>query len=160
MKIGVISDTHGLLRPEAIAALAGVEQILHAGDIGSAEILDQLSLLAPVTAVRGNVDQGKPWALEIPDRVELKLLKWKLLLIHDVHDLHDANERLADNNLQEVDLVVSGHSHQPRWLQETKISWLNPGSAGRRRFSLPISLALMDLSDQKIQVEMVDLDRG
>lgn len=151
MKIGVISDTHGLLRPEAVTALGGVEQILHAGDIGSGEILEQLNLIAPVTAVRGNIDMGKAWALSLPDRVELKLLNWTLLL------LHDASEVVISEGHPQVDLVVSGHSHKPRWQQEGPMRWLNPGSAGRRRFSLPVSLALLDLNDQKISVEMVDL---
>ena len=151
MKIGVISDTHGLLRPEAVTALAGVEQILHAGDIGCAEVLEQLNLIAPATAVRGNIDLGKAWASHLPDQVELKLLNWRLLLLHDANEVS-----VADQHLQ-VDLVVSGHSHKPRWQQDGEIRWLNPGSAGRRRFSLPVSLALLELTEHEICVEMVDL---
>ena len=151
MKVGVISDTHGLLRPAAIDALTGVEQILHAGDIGDGQVLEQLSQLAPVTAVRGNVDVGHPWAAELPDRVELQLINWRVLL------LHDSNQASRDSLLGQIDLVISGHSHQPLWQQDERISWLNPGSAGRRRFSLPISLALVDLSEQNIRVEMIAL---
>ena len=107
--------------------------------------------LAPVTAVIGNVDVDKPWAAAIPDRVELKLLKWRLLLVHNSNELD--TEQLAGR----FDLVVSGHSHHPGWHRTDDLSWLNPGSAGRRRFKLPVSLALLELNDQRMDVQMIEL---
>lgn len=151
MKIGVISDTHGLVRPEALRALAGVEQIIHAGDIGGPEVLAELAKVAPVTAVTGNVDQGQPWAAEIPSQVRFEIDGWSLLL------LHDEKQTVPDQWPEPVDLVISGHSHRPHWRQSAGVSWLNPGSAGRRRFSLPVCLALVELTASEILVDRVEL---
>lgn len=133
MRIGVISDTHGLLRPEAVAALAGVDYILHAGDVGDDAILDALSAIAPLTAIRGNVDhRGRCARLPETELVELAGLHFYLL-----HDLHALD---LDPVAAGVDVVVSGHSHQPLVERRKGVVYLNPGSAGPRRFSLPISL--------------------
>ena len=152
MKIGVISDTHGLVRPEAIRALAGVQQIIHAGDIGGPEVLADLAEVAPVTAVIGNIDQGQPWAREIPEWRWLELAGWRILLLHD---RNQASETIGETP---VDLVISGHSHQPQWQKTGGVAWLNPGSAGRRRFSLPVSLAVVELAASSIKVDQIELD--
>ncbi|SRR5579875_1223882 len=152
MKIGVISDTHGLLRPEALAALAGVAHILHAGDVGDIEILARLRVIAPVTAIRGNVDLYGPCAaLPATDCVELggKIF----YLVHSVHDL-DINPIVAD-----VAVVVSGHSHQPSVEERNGVLYLNPGSAGPRRFRLPVTLALVEIARQ-IDARIVPLAVG
>ncbi|MVW85934.1 metallophosphoesterase [Pseudomonas sp. PB101] len=150
MKIGVISDTHGLLRPEALAALQGCERILHGGDIGSAQILDQLAAIAPVDAVRGNNDLDAPWARELPDCLRLELNGWTVLL---VHDMADVAARLDDG----IQLVITGHSHKPciEWRGERL--FVNPGSAGRRRFKLPVTLALLQINAQTIEPQLVSL---
>jgi len=139
MKIGVISDTHGLLRPEALVALAGVEHILHAGDVGDIAILIALRRMAPVTAIRGNIDTGGPCAaLPATDFVELggKIF----YLVHSVKDL-DINPAVAG-----VAVVVSGHSHRPSVEERNGTLYLNPGSAGPRRFDLPVSVAVVDIT--------------
>lgn len=138
MRIGVISDTHGLLRPEALDALAGVEHIIHAGDIGSPEIVPRLGEIAPVTAIRGNVDT-QPWAQAFPAWDVVTLADRMIYVIHDVGDL-DLDPAAAG-----IAIVVSGHSHQPKIESRGGVVYLNPGSAGPRRFKLPISLATLDL---------------
>ncbi|MDH0897479.1 MULTISPECIES: metallophosphoesterase family protein [unclassified Pseudomonas] len=150
MKIGLISDTHGLLRPEALAALAGCDHILHAGDIGKPGILDALRQIAPLTAVRGNNDEGLAWAAELPERVELELGG---VGIHLVHQADQVPPRLPES----IRVVVIGHSHKP--LIETRDGrlWINPGSAGPRRFKLPITLALLHVRDGKPDAELVEL---
>jgi putative phosphoesterase len=150
MLIGVISDTHGLLRPEALAALAGVEHILHAGDVGDARILDTLGEIAPVTAIRGNVDRwGECAELPATDAVELggKLF----YLVHSVADL-DINPVVA-----EVAVVVSGHSHKPSTEMRDGVMYLNPGSAGPRRFNLPITVALVTMDGDSLQARILDI---
>lgn len=149
MKIGVISDTHGLLRPEALTALAGVDHILHAGDVGDLAILARLEAIAPVTAIRGNVDQfGACAALPA---TELTVLDRRVFyMVHSVHDLDIIPSQAG------VAMVISGHSHQPGLKQHKGVAYLNPGSAGPRRFSLPITLAIVDTTDQ-LQVRFVDL---
>jgi uncharacterized protein len=140
MLIGVISDTHGLLRPEALAALSGVEHILHAGDVGDIAILDALREIAPVTAIRGNVDvEGACAELPATDVVELggKLF----YLVHSVRDL-DINPAAAG-----VSVVVSGHSHKPAVEMRSGVLFFNPGSAGPRRFSLPVTLGFVTVED-------------
>lgn len=134
-RIGVISDTHGLLRPEALAALDGVAHILHAGDIGKPEHLDRLAHLAPVTAIRGNVDRGA-WAEALPETVSLSLGGLHIHMIHDRKELH------ADPKREGWDVVISGHSHKPG-IEDGPPLWLNPGAAGPRRFRLPITLAYL-----------------
>lgn len=131
MRIGLISDTHGLLRPEALAFLQGADQIIHAGDIGNAEILQQLGAIAPVTVVRGNNDT-QPWAESIPLTATLAVSKVQILVIHDLKTLSSVPPRTR--------VVVSGHSHKPQIEQRGEVLFVNPGSAGRRRFKLPIAV--------------------
>lgn len=140
MKIGVISDTHGLLRPEAEARLAGVEHIIHAGDIGAPEIVPRLRALAPVTAIRGNVDRGA-WAGVFPETALVTLAGRR------IHVLHDLAELDLDPAARGVSVVISGHSHRPKAETVAGVLYLNPGSAGRRRFSLPVTLATLEISD-------------
>jgi putative phosphoesterase len=145
--VGVISDTHGLLRPEAVAALDGVERIVHAGDIGAAEILSALSRIAPVTAVRGNNDRG-PWAREIQEREVLEIAGHRLLVLHDLKELE------VDPAREGYAAVIAGHSHKPHIERRDGVLFLNPGSAGPRRFRLPISLAILSISATKLEAEL------
>ncbi|KAB0489372.1 metallophosphoesterase family protein [Pseudomonas vancouverensis] len=150
MKIGVISDTHGLLRPEALVALQGCQQIIHAGDIGSAEILEQLAAIAPLRVVRGNNDMDSTWAGHLPDVLQFDVNGWRTLLVHDIADVPgdlDAGIRL----------IITGHSHKPllEWREEKL--FVNPGSAGRRRFRLPVTLALLEVSATLIKPRLIDL---
>ncbi|WP_085726741.1 metallophosphoesterase family protein [Pseudomonas sp. R37(2017)] len=149
MKVGVISDTHGLLRPQAIAALQGCDRIIHAGDIGSAQVLDQLSAIAAVDAVRGNNDL-EPWARELPDCLRLDLNGWAVLLVHDIADV-------PFNLDDDIKLVITGHSHKPCIDWRGERLYLNPGSAGRRRFKLPVTLALLEVHARSIEPRLVSL---
>jgi uncharacterized protein len=150
MLIGIISDTHGLLRPEALEALAEVKHIIHAGDIGSPEIVPRLEEIAPVTAIRGNVDtQG--WASEFPPWTVVTLADRTIYVIHDRGDLD------LDPVAAGVDVVVSGHSHRPKIETIDGVLYLNPGSAGPRRFHLPTTVAIVDLSPSAIRPEIHDL---
>jgi putative phosphoesterase len=137
--IGIISDTHGLLRPEAVERLAGVDHILHAGDIGTAEVIEGLRRIAPVTAIRGNVDLGD-WAAAYPQTARVTLGGRSFYLLHDRKALD------LDPVAAGIDVVVSGHSHQPKVETVDGVLYLNPGSAGPRRFSLPIALATLELA--------------
>jgi uncharacterized protein len=148
--VGVISDTHGLLRPTAIEALRGVDLILHAGDIGPAEILDQLRTLAPTVAVRGNVDTS-PWARTLPE-TEVVDLHGRLIYM-----LHDRGRLGLDPRAGGFAAVVYGHSHQPDATERDGVLYLNPGSAGPRRFSLPVTLARLTLTDGTLTWTIVDL---
>lgn len=138
MRIGLISDTHGLLRPEAMQALTGVEQIIHAGDIGGPEILDGLRGLAPVHAVRGNNDRGG-WAEPIPPRLTLELDGVRICVLHDVSEL-DAD---LEAGKAEFRVVIAGHSHKPRVVERDGVLFVNPGSAGPRRFTLPVTVGYL-----------------
>jgi uncharacterized protein len=149
MLIGVISDTHGLLRPEALVALAEAEHILHAGDIGRHEILDELRKIAPVTAIRGNVDVAGACG-ELPATDVVELAGRLFYLVHSVHDL-DINPVAAG-----VAVVVSGHSHKPSVETKGGVMYLNPGSAGPRRFDLPVSVALVTAGDE-VSARFVEL---
>jgi uncharacterized protein len=140
MLIGVISDTHGLLRPEALTALAGVEHILHAGDVGDIAILAALRAIAPVTAIRGNIDTAGPCA-ELPATEMVELGGRTFYLVHAIEDL-DISPKAAG-----VDVVVFGHSHRPAVERRGEVLYLNPGSAGPRRFQLPVTLALVTAAD-------------
>ena len=151
MLIGVISDTHGLLRPEALVALAEAEHILHAGDIGNADILVTLAGIAPVTAIRGNVDIHGPCA-ELPATEAVELGGRLFYMLHSVHDL-DIVPRAAG-----VSVVVSGHSHQPLIERKGEVLFLNPGSAGPRRFRLPVSVALVTVTGDGVNGRIVELD--
>jgi putative phosphoesterase len=137
--IGLISDTHGLLRPEAVRALAGVSHIIHAGDIGGAEILKALRKIAPVYAVRGNNDKG-PWAAAIPLCAALELEGVS------IHVLHDLKEIDLDPKAAGFDVVVSGHSHKPTVTERDGVTFINPGSAGPRRFKLPVTVGYLDIT--------------
>ncbi len=147
MRIGVISDTHGLLRPQVLEALRGVDHILHAGDVGDIEILETLHGIAPVTAIRGNVDTYGPCAALPPTEAE-ELGGRLFYLIHSVQDL-DLKPELA-----EIACVVSGHSHQPEIRESRGVLYLNPGSAGPRRFSLPVSLEFVTIDGDTLQPEL------
>ncbi|MDQ9170034.1 metallophosphoesterase family protein [Oxalobacteraceae bacterium R-40] len=151
INIGIISDTHGLLRHEAIVALSGVDQIIHAGDIGKPEILDKLAEIAPVTAVRGNNDHGA-WAAELPESRYIRIGNLTIFLIHDLKeisfDLREAN----------VDIVIAGHSHRPLIETRDDVMFINPGSAGPRRFKLPISVALLEIGDGIPAARIIQVD--
>ena len=148
-RIGIISDTHGLLRPEAEQRLAGVNHILHAGDIGRPEIVDTLRRIAPVTAIRGNVDSAE-WAREYPDKKLVRLAKKSIYVLHDLKTLQ------VDTGTG-IDVIISGHSHVPKIDTVGGVLYLNPGSAGRRRFKLPITLATLEVTPAGIRPKIHDL---
>jgi hypothetical protein len=149
--VGVISDTHGVLRPEALAALRGAAHLVHAGDIGKPEILDALRAVAPLTAVRGNNDRGA-WARPIPRSDSVRLGG---VLVHVLHDLAELG---LDPSAAGVQVVVSGHSHQPRVEERDGVLFLNPGSAGPRRFRLPVSVAILELDRGHVRARIELLD--
>lgn len=151
MHIGLISDTHGLLRPEALAALQGCARIIHAGDIGKAAVLNGLSALAPLDVIRGNIDTAD-WAQALPERLDLRIDGLRL------HVLHDLKELDVDPVVVGINVVIAGHSHQPRIERRDGVLYINPGSAGPRRFRLPISVALLRLEDGDAQAELIRLD--
>jgi putative phosphoesterase len=146
-RVGLISDTHGLLRVEVLAALAGADAILHAGDIGDPAILDQLSLIAPVTAVRGNNDRDACYA-QIPERAQVEFGGVAIELLHDLSELVPGNHRV----------VVSGHSHRPKAETRDHVLYVNPGSAGPRRFRLPVSMGWLLIDDHGLRAELVTLE--
>jgi len=150
--IGVISDTHGLMRPEVHKVFRRVDLILHAGDIGSPDVLKELQSMAPVTAVRGNNYKGG-WARRIPEREELRILAIRVYMIHDVKEITSLREVTG------FDVVVSGHSHRPSIERRDGIVFLNPGSAGPRRFSLPVTVAKLVVKGAEIHAEIVELWR-
>lgn len=148
--LGIISDTHGLLRPEAVAALEGSDLILHAGDVGKAEILDELRRIAPVIAVRGNIDRD-PWAEQLPPRAIVGAASARILMLHNLQEL-DLDPAVAGFNI-----VVSGHSHKPAEVERNGVLYLNPGSAGPRRFKLPVTVAKLDLRRSPWRGDIIDL---
>ena len=148
--LGLISDTHGLLRPEALAALRGSNFIIHAGDIGNPAILDQLKTIAPVFAVRGNVDT-EPWASALPLTEVVQLDDASIYVLHNLQQLD------LDPAASAFQIVVSGHTHQPESHWHDGVLYINPGSSGPRRLSLPISMARLDLSKTPWAVEFVQL---
>ena len=152
MKIGVISDTHGLLRPELASALAGVERILHLGDVGKISILRELEKIAPVTAIRGNIDHGGPCA-ELPES-EVVLAEGKYLyLLHDLHTLH------LDPAAARFAAVLYGHTHVPIFYKKKGVLYFNPGSCGPRRFELPVTIGLLTFEESgELVVEIVPLN--
>jgi putative phosphoesterase len=152
-RIGLISDTHGLLRKEAVEALRGSELIIHAGDVGKPEILEELKKIAPVVAVRGNVDT-EPWAQALP---ETAVAEAGSVLIHVLHDVKalDLNPAAAGFHI-----VVSGHSHKPGKSERDGVLYINPGSAGPRRFQLPVTVARLRLGGTPYKVEFVDLEES
>ena len=151
MKIGVISDTHGLLRPEAVELLRGSEHIIHAGDIGAPEIVPALEKIAPVTAIRGNIDR-QSWARRFAETEVVELGGLHIYVIHDVNAL-DLSPKAAG-----FAAVISGHSHQPK--QETKdgVLYFNPGSAGPLRFRLPVSVGRLEIAGGKVSGEILILE--
>lgn len=148
--IGLISDTHGLLRPEALDALQGSDLIIHAGDVGKPGIIDQLRALAPVVAVRGNIDKGD-WASQLPETVVVEAGPALIYVIHDIGQL-DLDPAAAGFNA-----VVSGHSHKPGRTERNGVMYVNPGSAGPRPFRSPITLARLDLGSLPWAVDFIDL---
>ncbi|HKQ27755.1 MAG TPA: metallophosphoesterase family protein [Burkholderiales bacterium] len=149
--VGLISDTHGLLRPEALAALRGSRHIVHAGDIGDPAVLEALSKVAPVTAVRGNNDTG-PWARKLRETEELRIGKTRIFVIHDLAEL-DLDPAAAG-----FDVVVAGHSHRPKEELRDGVLYVNPGSAGPRRFKLPIAVARLELSSRGPAFKLLELN--
>jgi len=148
--VGVISDTHGLLRPEALAALQGSDYIIHAGDIGDPQILDQLAAIAPLTAVRGNVDHGA-WAEKIPATNVLEIGEVSIYVLHSLQEL-DLKPEAA-----KFAAVIYGHSHVPKQELKNGVLYFNPGSAGPRRFKLPVSMGRLHLTNGKLKSEIVTL---
>ena len=158
LEVGVVSDTHGLVRREAVKALEGAEVILHAGDVGENEVLKELQLLAPVFAVRGNVDGG--WARLLPERRLLELGGASVLLLHDralvgPDPFEDGRKRKARDGGERV--IVFGHSHQPLAESRAGVLWFNPGSCGPRRFSLPVSVGRLTIEDGRVRHRLVTL---
>ena len=145
-RIGLISDTHGLLRPEALQYLAGSDHIIHAGDIGDPAILDALRAIAPITAVRGNNDRG-PWAKRLRDREVLRVGEVRICVVHDVHDFAG----------EECQVVVSGHSHKPKVERRGGILYVNPGSSGPRRFSLPVAAGEVRIAGSSVRARIKEL---
>jgi uncharacterized protein len=148
--IGVISDTHGLLRPEAVKALEGVELIIHAGDIGNRRILRKLERIAPVHAVRGNTDRGD-WAAYLPHTRVVEVGGAHLYVLHELFTL-DLDPAAAG-----INAVIFGHSHEPHMQRQNGVLYLNPGSAGPRRFTLPVTLARIKLQGISLYPELVEL---
>jgi len=148
--VGVISDTHGVLRPEAVAALQGSDLILHAGDVGPASILDQLRAIAPTTAVRGNVDTAV-WATALPVSDVISVGGLELYMLHDRGDL-DLDPAAAG-----FAAVIFGHSHRPGAELRNGVLYLNPGSAGPRRFTLPVTVARLTIDDGRLAHEIIEL---
>jgi uncharacterized protein len=147
--IGAISDTHGLLRPQALAALAGCDPIIHAGDVGSPDVLARLGALAPVHAVRGNVDHGA-WSAKLPMTRRIEIDGFRIYVLHILAEL---DPQAAGN----VDAVIYGHSHQPKIETKNGTLFFNPGSAGPRRFRLPITVGRMTAEHGKLRAEIVEL---
>jgi len=152
LSVGVVSDTHGLVRPGALHALRGAEVILHAGDIGGAQVLEELARIAPTFAVRGNTDGG--WARLLPERRRLELGGVPFLLLHDRAMLG------ADPGEDGVRVVVFGHSHQPLSERRSGVLWFNPGSAGPRRFRLPVTVGRLVVENGRVRTRFVHLDTG
>jgi|SRR5581483_8792992 len=150
MLVGVISDTHGLLRPEAVAALQGSDHIIHAGDIGAPEILDRMRQIAPVTAIRGNVDRAA-WAKKLPDTHVLELGSVSIYILHNLKEL-DLKPEAAG-----FAAVISGHSHVPKQEIKNGVLYFNPGSAGPRRFRLPIAVGKLVVRGSTISSEIIPL---
>jgi putative phosphoesterase len=153
IRIGVIADTHALLRPEAVGALQASDYVIHAGDVGDPEILDKLAKIAPVTAVRGNVDRAA-WAKKIPTTNLLQTGGVSMYVLHNLQEL-DLKPEAAG-----FAVVVSGHSHMPKQEVKNGVLYFNPGSAGPRRFRLPVSVGRLMVRDGRVSGEIVDLDKA
>jgi putative phosphoesterase len=148
--IGVISDTHGLVRPQALYALKGVELIIHAGDIGAPEVMDALKLIAPVVAIKGNNDRGA-WAKSLPDTKLVHISSARIYVIHNVKEL------TCNPVARGIQVVISGHSHKPSVVKRDGVLYVNPGSAGPRRFKLPISVARLFVRGDTTEAEIIEL---
>jgi hypothetical protein len=148
--VGVISDTHGLMRPQALEALRGSELIVHAGDIGAPAVLDALAAIAPVTAIRGNNDRDR-WAQTLPDTAAVEVAGTWLYLLHDVHTLD------LDPGAAGFAAVIAGHSHKPLIAERDGALFVNPGSAGPRRFTLPVAVARLFIAAGQVRAEVVEL---
>jgi putative phosphoesterase len=152
--VGLISDTHGLLRPEALDLLRGSDLIIHAGDVGDPQILGELARLAPVTAVRGNVDTGA-WARSVPERAVLAVgASVRLYVLHAIEDL-DLDPAAAG-----YQAVIYGHSHKPDAHRKDEVLYVNPGSAGPRRFSLPISVGRLHVEEGRVSVDLIEVGKS
>jgi len=151
IRIGLIADTHNLLRPEARIALKGVDRIIHAGDICDAKVLRELEAIAPVTAVRGNNDHGA-WAAALQERLVLDIGGVKVCIVHDLDDLDCVPEDTG------IKVVITGHSHRPLMKMENGVLYVNPGSAGPRRFRLPISVGFLEISEGKPKARLLTLE--
>ncbi len=151
MNIGVISDTHGLLRPEALLALQGAQHIIHAGDVGDAAILERLTEIAPVIAVRGNVDKGA-WARKLPESNVLEVDGVCIYVLNEIDRL-DLKPEAAG-----LAAVIYGHSHVPKQERRNGVLYFNPGSAGPRRFSLPISVGRLLIDKEEVRAELIDIE--
>jgi putative phosphoesterase len=149
MRVGLVSDTHGLMRPEVLGAFQGVDHIIHAGDIGEG-VLQALRRIAPVTAIRGNNDKG-PWANDIPETAQLTLEDARIYVIHDLAEF---------DSFAACDVVISGHSHIPEFYTEEGILYVNPGSAGPRRFKLPLSIGFLEISGATVSASLQELQVG
>lgn len=150
MLVGIISDTHGLMRPQALAALRGSDLIIHAGDVGRPEVLDDLRGLAPVFAVRGNIDT-QPWSRRLPETAAVPVGKLLLLVLHDI-------ATLEAGTVPRFAAVIFGHSHKPSVETRDGTLFLNPGSAGPRRFRLPVTIARLRMRGRTLDPEIVELD--
>src|SRR5262245_7474642 len=150
MHLGLISDTHGLVRPEALNALRGVERILHAGDVGGSHVLAALAAVAPVVAIRGNVDGGA-WASALPEHEVVIAGEVTIYMLHDANAL--ARQPMPDG----VRVIVSGHSHKPSVQERDGVLYVNPGSAGPKRFTLPITIAHLRVSGRGVSAEIVEI---
>ena len=151
VRLGIISDTHGLLRDEALQALTGSELIIHAGDVGKPEVLARLQEIAPVVGVRGNIDNGQ-WAAALPATAIVETGRARIYVLHDLQEL-DLNPASAGFHI-----VISGHSHKPSRADRDGVIYLNPGSAGPRRFRLPITVGRLDLAQAPWRIELVKLE--
>ncbi|EJO91906.1 phosphodiesterase [Ectopseudomonas mendocina DLHK] len=150
MRIGLIADTHNLLRPEALAALQGVDQLIHAGDIGGPHILAELQRIAPLSVVRGNNDD-ESWADAIPEQLVLRFHAVSLYVLHDLKQL------AIDPKAEGIDVVIAGHSHKPQQEERDGVLYLNPGSAGPRRFKLPIGVGILHIEGDRVRAELITL---
>jgi putative phosphoesterase len=148
--IGLISDTHGLVRPQAVAALQGVDLVIHAGDVGKPEVLDALKAIGPLVAIKGNNDIGA-WATPLPDTQLVQTADTRLFVIHNVKELD------CDPAAEGYEVVISGHSHKPSILTRDGVLFVNPGSAGPRRFKLPVAVGKLFIQNQKVNAEIIEL---
>ena len=148
--IGLISDTHGLVRPEAIEALQGVDLLIHAGDIGKPEVLDALKAIGPLVAIKGNNDIAA-WAKPLPDTRLVQTAYTRLFVIHNVKELD------CDPATKGYDVIISGHSHKPSIVTRDGVLFVNPGSAGPRRFKLPVAVGKLFIQNQKVNAELIEL---